>query len=105
MNSVLLKFLLSDLTSGSEVLKFSTEEYFRRVLKKEKQGKLAIKCLRNEVQTLKKQHLVREQSLRRDKEEAVNTVRKFGRDSMLEGSSWGGRMVKAALQKKFPQAT
>ena len=45
--------LLSDLPSGSEVLKLSTEEYFRRVHDKEKQGKLAIKCLRNEVESLK----------------------------------------------------
>ena len=97
--------LLSDLPRGSEVLRLSTEEYFKRVLKKEKQGKIAIKCLRNKVEKLKEQMVTREQLLLKEKEEAVSTVRKFWRDAVLEGGSRGGRMVQAALQKNRPQAS
>lgn len=97
--------LLSDLPSGSEVLKLSTEDYFRRVLDKEKQGKLAIKCLRNEVESLKTQLVTQKQLLYKEKEEAVSTVRKFWRDTLLECGSRGGKMVNAALQNSVPQVS
>ena len=92
--------LLSDFPRGSEVLRLSTEEYFRRVLVKQEQGQLAIKCLRNRVKELKKQLFMQEQLLHREKEEAVSAVREFWRDDVLEGGSWGGKMLRAALNKK-----
>ena len=85
---------------GSQVIKISTEEYFRRMFEKEMKRKLAIKCLRNKVETLKKELVTKEHSLRKEKEEAVSGVRSFRRDSLMEGCSRGGKMVKAALQKK-----
>ena len=91
--------LLSDQHRGSEVLRLSTKEYFRRVIKKEEQRKLAIKCLRNKVEALEKQMVARESLLQKEKEEAISTVRTFWRDTVLECGSRGGRMVKAALQK------
>ena len=55
------------------------------MLKEEKQGKLAIKCLRNKVEKLKEQMVTREQLLLKEKEEAVSTVRKFWRDKVRAG--------------------
>ena len=91
--------LLSDQHRGSEVLRLSTKEYFKRVIKKKKQRKLAIKCLGNKVEALEKQMVARELLLRKEKE-AVSTVRTFWRNIVLECGSRGGEMVKAALQKK-----
>ena len=91
--------LKSGLTRGSQVLKLSTEEFFQRVVEKEEK-KLAIKCLRNKVENLQKELVAKEHLLRREKEEAISTVRTFWRDQVLECGTHGGKMLKAALQKK-----
>ena len=54
------------------------------MFEKEKKRKLAIKCLRNKVETLKKELVTKEHSLRKEKEEAVSRVRSFRRDSLME---------------------
>ena len=82
--------LLLDFPRGSEVLRLSTEEYFRRVLEKQEQGKLAIKCLRNRVEDLNKQLTAQKQLLSKEKKEAVSAVREFWRDNVIKGGSWGG---------------
>lgn len=83
---------------GSEVLRLSTEEYFRRIQERERRKNLTIKCLRNKVEELNKDLVSKEHTLRKEKEEAVCRVRSFWRDNILEGCSHGGRMVRAALQ-------
>ena len=70
------------------------------MIEKEKQRKLAIKCLCNKVEALEEQMVARELLLQKEKEEAVSTVRTFWRNTVLECGSRGGEMVKAALQKK-----
>lgn len=65
------------------MLRLSTEEYFRRLLAKEKQGQLAIKCLRNGVEELKSKLITQRELLHREKEEAVNVIREFWRDNVL----------------------
>ena len=45
---------------GSEVLKLSTEEYFRRLQERERWKNLAIKCLRNKVEELKEELVSKE---------------------------------------------
>ena len=84
---------------GSEVLKLSMKEYIERLNEKEKKSKVAIKCLRNHVESLQKEVNDVAQSSQIEKDKAVREVRKFWRDSILEGGSRGGRMVKSALQK------
>ena len=84
-----------DYFQGSDVLKLSTKEYFRRIQQRESQKNLAIKCLRE----LNKELVSKEHTLRKEKEEAVSRVRSFWRDNLLEGRSHGGRMVRAALQR------
>ena len=69
---------------------------------KETNGKLAIRCLRNQVEELKKKLATQEQQLQKEKRETIATVRDFWRDNVLEGGSrggGGGKMVKAALNK------
>ena len=88
-----------DYFRGSDVLKLSTKEYFRRIQQRESQKNLAIKCLRNKVEELNKELVSKEHTLRKEKEEAVSRVRSFWRDNLLEGRSHGGRMVRAALQR------
>ena len=86
--------------AGARILKLSTEEYFIRMLEKEKKTKIALKCLRNKVETLKKKLITKEHSLMKEKEEAISSIRSFWRDHLIEGSSRGGKKVKAALSKK-----
>ena len=83
----------------SEVLKLSTEEYFRRIQERESQKNLAIKCLQNKVEELNKELVSKEHTLKKEEEEAVSRVRSFWRDNILEGHSHGGRMVRAAVQR------
>jgi len=56
--------------------------------------------LRNKVENLQKELVAKEHLLRREKEEAISTVRTFWRDQVLECGTRGGKMLKAALQKK-----
>lgn len=89
---------LSPNFGGSEVLRLSTEEYFRRIQERERQKILTIKCLQNKVEELNKDLVSKEHTLRKEEEEAVCRVCSFRRDNILEGCSHGGRMVRAALQ-------
>ena len=47
-----------------------------------------------------KKLITKEHSLMKEKEEAISSIRSFWRDHLIEGSSRGGKMVKAALSKK-----
>lgn len=85
---------------GSDVLKLSMEEYVGRLHSKEQSSKIVIKCLRDRVESLEKEVIDVKQSSRTEKDTAVQEVRKFWRDYILEGSSYGGEMVNAALRKK-----
>ena len=84
---------------GAEVLKLSTQEYFWRVHDHERRTNVTIKCLRDEVETLKKELSVKEQACKIEKKEAVTEVTKFWRDAILEGNTHGGKMVNAALKR------
>ena len=53
---------------GAQILKLSTKEYFRRMLEKEKKTKIALKCLRNKLETLKKELITKEHSLMKEKD-------------------------------------
>jgi len=55
--------------------------------------------LRDCVETLEKELSVKEKSLRIEKEAAVREVTKFWRDSIVEGGTRGGKMVRKALGK------
>ena len=57
---------------------------------KETNGKLAIRCLRNQVEELKKKLATQEQQLQKEKRETIAAVREFLRDYVLEGGSRGG---------------
>ena len=60
---------------------------------------MTIKCLRDEVETLKKELSVKEQACKIEKKEAVTEVTKFWRDAILEGNTHAGKMVNAALKR------
>ena len=87
-------------TKGAEVLRLSTHEYFRRVEEQKKRSKVGILCLRDKIELLQKDLEIRKQSAVKEKEDAVLAVRKFWRDGVMEGRSYGGKMLKAALQNK-----
>ena len=97
--SIEVRLLSANDHRGSGVLRLSSEEYFRRMQVKETNGKLAIRCLRNQVEELKKKLATQEQQLQKEKRETIAAVREFWRDNVLEGGSRGGKMVKAALNK------
>ena len=85
--------------SGSEVLRLSTEEYFRRLHRREMKSTHAIACLTNRVEELKKELIKKEQAANKEKNEAVRHVRKFWRNIVLEESQ-GGKMLKKSLMQK-----
>ena len=85
---------------GSEVLKLSMKQYIERLHEKEKESKVAMKCLRDRVESLQKEVSDVAQSSHLIKDKAVREVRKFWRDSILEEGSRGGKMVKVALRNK-----
>ena len=85
---------------GSDVLKLSMEEYVERLHTKERKSKRVIKCLRDHVEVLQTEVNDVKQSSRIEKVRAVLEVKKIWRDSILEGTSYGGKMVNAAMQKK-----
>lgn len=85
--------------NGSEILKLSMEEYLERIHSKENKSKIVIRCLRDRTEALEKEIENQKQSSSIEKENTVREVRKFWRDTILEGGTYGGRMVNAALRK------
>lgn len=73
---------------GSEVLKLSMKEYVDRLHTKEQKSKIVIKCLRDRVEAVQKEVNDVKQSSLTEKVKAIQEVRKFWRDSILEGSSY-----------------
>ena len=78
-------------------MKLSMEEYVERL---EQKSKIVLRCLRDRVEALQKELSDVKQYSCIEKDKAVREVRTFWRDSILEGGSHGGKMVKAALNKK-----
>ena len=85
---------------GSEVLKLSTQEYLRRLYERETKSGVAMKCMRDRIETLEKKLLLKEKSSKIEKTKAVAEVTKFWRNCIVEGNTHGGKMVKKALKKK-----
>ena len=63
--------------------------YYQTCRKHEKKTKIALQCLCNKVETLKKELITKEHSLIKEKEEAISSVWSFWRDHLIEGSSSG----------------
>ena len=61
---------------------------------------MTILCLRETVEELKKRLIIQEQDAKKDIAEAVSSIRKFWRNAVLEGGTYGGRMLRAALQRQ-----
>ena len=76
------------------------KEYVERLHAKEQKSKIVIKCLRDRIESLQKTVNDVKQSTSMEKDNAIREVRKFWRDSILEGGSHGGKMVNAALKNK-----
>ena len=85
---------------GCEILKLSMNEYIKRLHAKEEKSKIAIRCLRDRVESLENEVIHVKQSSHTAKEKAIKAVRNFWRTSILEGSSRGGKMVNVALKNK-----
>ena len=85
---------------GAEILKLSTEEYFRRVDEHKRKSSLTIRSLRNKIETLQKEVSIKENTHKIEKEEAVHRVSRFWRN-FIEGDTHGGRMVRAALNISY----
>ena len=86
---------------GSEVLKLSTQEYFRRLHEHEKRTSDTMKCLRDKVETLERQLSIKEKACKIEKEEAIKEVTKFWGNSIIEGNTRSGKMVRAALKRRM----
>lgn len=86
---------------GSEVLKLSTQEYFRRLHEREKRTSDTMKCLRNKVETLERQLSIKEKVCKIEQKEAIKAVTKFWRNSIIEGNTRSGKMVREALKRQM----
>ena len=78
--------------SGAEVLRLSTEEYFKQIIDKSQRDKMSILCLRETVEELKKRLAIQEQDAKKENAEAISSIRKFWRNAVLEGGTHGGKM-------------
>ena len=92
---------------GAEVLRLSTDEYFKRFHKQETKKNTALRveleCMRGKIETLRKEILVKDKLSKIEKNRAVEEVTKFWRNSTLEGETYGGKMVHAALRNQIFQ--
>ena len=90
---------------GAEVSRLSTDEYFKRFHEQETKKNTALrvelKCMRDRIETLKKEILVKDKLSKIENNRAVEEVTKFWRNSILEGETYGGKMVRAALRNKI----
>ena len=60
---------------GAEIVKLSTEEYFRKIDDHKRKSHITIRCLRDKVERLEKELSITENSFKIKKEEAVSRVR------------------------------
>ena len=83
---------------GAEIVKVSTEEYFRKIDDHKRKSQITIRCLRDKVERLEKELSITENNFKIEKEEAVIRVRNFWRNR-IEGDTHGGKMVQAARKR------
>ena len=80
---------------GTEILKLSTEEYFRRFEDDKSKALKTIKHLNNRVEMLQRELSIKEKAFKVEKEEAVSEVRKFWKN-LVEGNTRSGKIVQMA---------
>ena len=88
---------------GAEVLRLSTDEYFRRFHDQETRKNVALKAqiesMKSKVERLQNEMVVQRNLSKLEKNRTVAEVTKFWRNTIMMGESYSGKMVKAALKK------
>ena len=80
---------------GTEILKLSTEEYFRRFKDDKSKALKTIKHLNNRVEMLQRELSIKEKAFKVEKEEDVSEVRKLWKN-LVEGNTRSGKIVQMA---------
>lgn len=99
--AVVVQVTDSSRRGSSGLIRVSTEEYFKRIHKREEKAIELCKHMRDRIEELEKALLdskTRIMKMHRQNQRKIEKVRYFWRNKIYEGSSYGGRMLMAAVK-------